>query len=152
MKSSLLFVGLLLLGSSTQAQHSHLPNMGGGGVGIGNNQGNWGYGWGSGTFGSSGRPVHYENPRSFSVEYARNDGPFVPSTYMSYEQAVALGQQQLAAAAKAEEGNGTLSLGEVARSYRTSKVPTLRLQTRVLQDSSGRIDVCNWNGNDCHRP
>jgi hypothetical protein len=152
MKSSLLLVGLLLLGSSAEAQHSHPPNMGGGGVGIGNNLGNWGYGWGSSTFGYSGRPVRYENPRSFSVEYARNDGPFVPSTYMSYEAAVALGQQQLAAAAKAEEGNGALSLGEVARAFRTAKVPTLKLQTRVLQDSSGRLEVCNLNGNDCHRP
>jgi hypothetical protein len=152
MKPSLLLAGLLLLASSAQAQHSHLPNTGGSGIGLGNGQGNWGYGWGSSSFGSSGRPVHYENPRSFSVEYARNDGPFVPSTFMSYEEAVTLGQQQIAAAAKAEEDNGALSLGEVARSLRTGKIPTLKLRTRVLQDSSGRLEVCNLNGNDCHRP
>ena len=85
MKSSLLFVGLLLLASSARAQHSHSHNIGGG-IGFGNNQGNWGYGWGSNSFGYSGRPVRYEDPRSFSVGYAQNDGPFVPSTYMNYDE------------------------------------------------------------------
>jgi len=122
------------------------------GGGFGNNDGNGGYGWGSSSFGYSGRAVRYEDPRSFSVEYFRNDGPFVPSTYMKYEDALALGQQQLAAAEKAAQGDASASLGEVARSYRASKVPTLKLQSRVLQDNSGRLEVCNLNGNDCHRP
>jgi len=152
MKSSLLLVGLLLLASSAKAQHPHSPSTGGSGVGLGNNQGNWGYGWGSSTLGSSGRRVRYEEPRTYSVEYARNDGPFVPSSFMTYEEALALGQQQLAAAAKAEQGDGTLSLGDVARSFRAVKVPTLRLQSRVLQDDAGRLEVCNLNGNNCHRP
>ena len=151
MKSSLLLVGLLLLASSARAQHSHSHNMGGG-IGFGNNQGNWGYGWGSSSFGYSGRPVHCEDPRSFSVEYARNDGPFVPSTYLNYEDALALGRQQLAAAEKAAQGDASTSLGDVARSYRAGRVPTLKLQSRVLQDNSGRLEICNLNGNDCHRP
>jgi hypothetical protein len=152
MKSSLLLVGLLLLASSAKAQHPRSPSTGGSGVGLGNNQGNWGYGWGSSTLGSSGRRVRYEEPRTYFVEYARNDGPFVPSSFMTYEEALALGQQQLAAAAKAEQGDGPLSLGEVARSFRAVKVPTLRLQSRVLQDDAGRLEVCNLNGNNCHRP
>jgi hypothetical protein len=149
MKSSLLLVGLLLLASSARAQHSHAHHLGGG---FGNNEGNWGYGWGPSSFGYSGRPVRYEDPRSFSVEYVRNDGPFVPSTYMKYEDALALGQQQLAAAEKAAQGDASPSLGEVARSYRAGRVPTLKLQSRVLQDNSGRLEICNLNGNDCHRP
>jgi hypothetical protein len=152
MKSSLLLAGLLLLASSAQAQHSHSPNMSGGGIGLGNYQGNWGYGWGSSTFGYSGRPVRYEDPRVFSVGYVQNDGPFVPSIYMKYDDAVALGQQQLAAAAKAGQGDAVNSLGDVARSYRAGKVPTLRLQSRVLQDNSGKLEVCDLNGNHCHRP
>ncbi len=151
MKSTLLLVGLLLMASTAQAQHSHSGNMGGGGVGPGNNQGNWGYGWGSSSFGYSGRPVRYEDPRTYSVEYAQNDGPFIPSTYMSYADAVALGQQQLAAAAKAEQGESTPSLGDVARSFRAVKVPTLRLQSRVVQDNTGSLVVCDLNGNTCHR-
>src|SRR5580692_6022384 len=128
MKSSLLLVGLLLLASSAQAQHSHSHNMGGG-IGFGSNQGNWGYGWGSNSFGYSGRPVRYEDPRSFSVGYAQNDWPFVPSTYMNYDEAVSLGLQQLAAAEKAAQGDATPSLGDVVRSHRAVKVPTLRLRS-----------------------
>jgi hypothetical protein len=153
MKSSLLLVGLLLFATSAHAQHSHSPAMGGGNSsGLGNNWGNWGGGWGSGSFGSHGRPVRYEAPRNYSIDYARNDGPFVPSTYMNYEDAVVLGQQQLAAAEKASQGDGTPSLGDVARSYRSVRVPTMKLESRVLQDNSGKLEVCNLNGNDCHRP
>lgn len=153
MKSALWLVGLLLFATSAHAQHSHSPAMGGGNSsGLGNNWGNWGGGWGSGSFGSPGRPVRYEAPRNFSIEYARNDGPFVPSTYMNYEDALALGQQQLAAAEKAARDDDNLSLGDVARSYRAGKVPTLKLQSRVVQDNAGKLEVCNLNGNDCHRP
>jgi hypothetical protein len=153
MKSSLLLVGFLLFATSAEAQHSHSPAIGGGhSAGLGNNWGNWGGGWGSSSFGSHGRPVRYEAPRTFSVEYARNDGLFVPSTFMTYEDAVALGQQQLAAAEKAAQGDDAPSLGDVARSYRAAKVPTLELQSRVVQDNAGRLEVCNLNGNDCHRP
>jgi hypothetical protein len=71
---------------------------------------------------------------------------------MNYEDAVALGRQQLAAAEKAAQGEDEPSLGEVARSYRATRVPTLKLQSRVVQDNSGRLAVCNLNGNNCHRP
>ena len=151
MKSSVLLVGLLLMACVTQAQHSHSPSTGGSGAGLGNGQGNWGYGWGSSSFGYSGRPVRYEDPRTFSVEYARNDGPFIPSTYMNYADAVALGQH-LAAAALAEQGDATPSLGDVARSLRAVKVPTLRLRSRVVQDNAGKLAVCDLNGNNCHLP
>jgi hypothetical protein len=153
MKSSLLLAGFLLFATSAHAQHSHRPAMGGGGnsSGFGYNGGNWGGGWGS-SFGSPGRPVRYEDPRNYSVEYARNDGPFLPSTFMNYEDAVALGRQQLAAAEKAAQDDDGPSLGDVARSYRAAKVPSLKLQSRVVQDNSGRLEVCNLNGNDCHRP
>ena len=153
MKSSLLVVGLLLFATSALAQHSHSHAIGGGNSsGLGNNWGNWGGGWGSSSFGSPGRAVRYEDPRNYSIEYARNDGPFVPSTYMNYEDAVALGQQQLAAAEKASESDAPRSLGDVARSYRSVRVPTMKLESRVLQDNSGKLEVCNLNGNDCHRP
>ena len=70
---------------------------------------------------------------------------------MNYKDAVALGQQQLATE-KAAQGDDEPSLGDVARSYRAARVPTLKLQSRVVQDNSGRLEVCNLNGNDCHRP
>lgn len=155
MKSSLLLVGLFLFAGTAQAQHAHQPITGGGnGSGFGNNVGGWGSGgaWGSSSFGFASRAVSYEDPRTFSLEYERNDGPYIPSTYMSYEDAVALGQQHLAAAEKAAEGESGPSLGDLARSYRAVKVPTLRLQSRVVQDNSGRLTICNLNGNNCHRP
>ena len=154
MKSSLLLVGLLFFSTAAQAQHTHQPLMSGGGAAaMGGSIGGWGSGgaWGSGN-GTIGRAVHYQDPRNFSLVYVQNDGPFVPSSYMSYEEAVSLGQQQLAAAEKAAQGDGAPSLGEVAREYRTTRVPTLKLQSRVLQDNFGRLEVCNLNGNDCHRP
>jgi hypothetical protein len=70
---------------------------------------------------------------------------------MSYEEAVSLGQQLLAKAERAARGEG-VSLGEIARTYRAVRVPTMKLQSRVLQDDSGRLEICNLNGNDCHRP
>ena len=153
MKCSLLLAGFLLFATAAHAQHSHSPAMSGGhSPGLGNNWGNWSGGWGSSSFGSHGRPVRYEDPRNYSVEYARNDGPFVPSTFMNYEDAVALGRQQLGAAEKAAQGDDEPSLGDVARSYRAAKVPTLKLQSRVVQDNSGRLAICNLNGNNCHRP
>jgi hypothetical protein len=71
---------------------------------------------------------------------------------MNYEDALALGKQELAAAEKTELSDSGPSLGDAARAFRAAKVPTLRLQSRVLQDNSGNLEICNLNGNNCHRP
>jgi hypothetical protein len=165
MKSCLLVIGLLLFASGAQAQHSHSPVMAGGnssGPGFGGG-GGWGSGgawgsspWGSDAYGSSwgfGSAVRHEAPREHAIGSVQNDGEFVPSTFMNYDEALRLGQQQLAAEAKAAQGDdATPSLGEAARAYRALRVPTLRLQIRALQDNAGRLQICNLNGNDCHRP
>ena len=150
MKPCLLFAALLLLANPSHAQRSHQrPSTG---IGQGFNNGWSGTSGGGIEYGFGGRTVHYEPPRDYEVGYARNDGPFVPSTYMNYNDALALGQQQLAAAEKADPNDSGPSLGDVARACRAAKVPTLRLQSRVLQDNSGNLQICNLNGNDCHRP
>ena len=150
MKPSLLFAVFLLFASSAQAQHHHQNPSAGSGQGFING---WGGTSGGGIeYGSGGRHLRYEPPRDFEVSYARNDGPFVPSTYMNYNDALALGQQQLAAAVKAEPNDSGPSLGDAARAFRAAKIPTLRLQSRVLQDNSGNLEICNLNGNNCHRP
>jgi len=150
MKLCLLFTVLLLLASSAEAQHHHQNPSTGSGQGFSNG---WGGTSGGGIeYGFGGRNVRYEPPRNFEVGYARNDEPFVPSTYMNYGDALALGQRQLAAAEKTEPNDSGPSLGDVARACRATKVPTLRLQSRVLQDNSGNLQICNLNGNDCHRP
>jgi len=147
MRLSLLFVVILLLGTSAQAQNHHPATS------SSNSQSSLNTGWsgGPGEIGSRGRAVRYESPRTLPTGSAQNDGPFLPSTFMNYNDALALGQQQLAEQEASRVGTGT-SLGEIARAYRTAKVPTLRLQSRVVQDYFGHLEVCNLNGNDCHRP
>jgi hypothetical protein len=150
MKSSLAFVAVLLLTNCAQAQQQHhMPLMA-------TSQGYINNGYGGGGFGSiggtSGRPVRYEAPRNFAIGYLTNDGDTAVATYMNYDEALALGKKLLAEAELPARAEARPSLGEVARIYRATKVPTLQLQARVSQDNSGKLQVCNLNGNDCHRP
>jgi hypothetical protein len=151
MKPSLFVAVILLLATTAQAQHHHQGSDTTGSQGLSNN--GWGAASGGGIeYGADIRALRYEQPADLKVGYAKNDGPFVPSTFMNYDDALALGRQQLAAAQEYAKNEGAGSLGEIARAYRTTKVPTLKLQARVLQDNSGNLEVCNLNGNDCHRP
>jgi hypothetical protein len=117
------------------------PYYGGGG-------GGW-YGSDAGTSDFSGS-VPYDPPTEFDIISAANDGPFVPSTFMKYEDALKLGRQQLAAAQEERKGQAAISLGAFARSYRANKVPTFGLRSRIVQDGAGKLQICNLNGNDCH--
>jgi len=165
MKSSLVLIALLIFAAAAQAQHSHQVIGGGDSNGNGGyGGGSWGSGgvWGSSPLGSGGlgtssfpfqsRSVIYEDRREFSAGSLANDGEFVPSTFMNYDDALRLGREMLAAQEKAARGDGIPSLGEIARAYRIVKIPTLRLQGRVTQDNAGRLQVCDLNGNNCHRP
>jgi hypothetical protein len=158
MKSCLLLAILLLYSPCAQAQHAHAPSFSfASGSGIGNNQRNWGgwEGYGTGGYGVGGSHHHgglrYEGPREFSTGYVTNDGPYVPSTYMSYDEALALGQQQLATAGKSAPPGAGPSLGEVARAYRSARGSTQAPPTLALQDNSGRLHICNPNGDNCHQ-
>jgi hypothetical protein len=160
MKSSLAFLFLLLFAASAQAQHSHsfssssIINQGGG-YGGGYSGGWDGYGAGGYGYGAGGSHHHgglrYEAPREFSTGCVTNDGPYVPSTFMNYNEALALGQQQLAAAKPAQAETGP-SLGDVARAYRAARNSTQAPPTRALQDNSGRLHICNLNGDNCRQP
>lgn len=151
MKTSLAFFALLLLASCAEAQQQHRqPAMA---TSSGYTYDGWGGSIGYGAIGgSTGRAVVYVSPRIFAIGYVKNDGDWSPAPYMKYEEALALGKKMLAEAELAAHGEGTPSLGEVARMYRAARVPTLRLQAKVSQDNSGNLQVCNLNGNDCHRP
>jgi hypothetical protein len=148
MKSSLALLFLLLFAASAQAQHTHSFSSGssinpGGGYGGGYSGGWDGYGAGGYGYGSGGSQHHgglqYEPPREFSSGYVTNDGPYIPSTFMNYDDALALGKQQLAAAAavSAQADTGP-SLGDVARACRAAKSSTQRPPTLALQDNTGR--------------
>jgi hypothetical protein len=169
MKSSLALLFLLLFATSAQAQHSHSFSSGssnnqGGGY-SGGYSGGWdGYGTGgygaggywSGGYGSGGSHHHgglrYEPPREFSTGHVTNDGPYIPSTFMNYNEALALGLQQLAAAANPAQTDTGPSLGDVARAYRIARSATQAPSALALQDNSGRLHICNLNGDNCRQP
>jgi len=120
---TILFVGVLLLSASPSFAQGH--HSGGGGGNWGGNGAN-GYGvrnWGSieatGSFGFGRSGVHYEPPATFGVAYGANDGNYVASVYMDYQEALELGKRQLAEMQKANEH--PVSLGEIARAYRAAK-------------------------------
>jgi len=150
MKTSLLLIAVLFLAISAQAQssHVHMQNIptsqasGPGGLTSGSSPGN-------STIGSAGRALEYQPPRNLLVGYAKNDGNFVPSTYMNYTDALALGKQQMATGAKPAQSGGGPSLGEVARSYKIVKVS--KLQAGLVQGDSGKLEACDLNGSNCHR-
>lgn len=161
MKVSIALVGLLLFATCAQAQHSHLfssastYNQGGsygGGYSSGwDGYGAGGYGYGAGGFHHHGG-LRYEDPREFSTGYVTNDGPYIPSTFMNYYDALALGLQQLAAAANPAQPDAGPSLGDVARAYRIARSATQVPPALALQDNSGRLHICDLSGDHCRQP
>jgi len=156
MKYIVAIAALLLLVACAPAQaqvhtSSNTPAYSGGGSGY-TGSGPFSSGYGSSGFSgfggfssSGGSPVAWEPPREFVLLYGRNDGPFVPSTFMKYEDALALGQQQLLQQA----ADAATSFAETVRKAQAEKVPTFRLRSRVMQDNRGKLQICNLNGNDC---
>jgi hypothetical protein len=161
MKSSLALLFLLLFAASAQAQHTHSFSSGsslnqGGGYGGGYSGGWDGYGAGGYGYGTGGFHHHsglrYEAPREFSTGYVTNDGPYIPSTFMNYDDALALGLEQLAAAANLAQTDTGPSLGDVARAYRAARSSTQATPALALQDNAGRLHICNLNGDNCRQP
>ncbi|HMD38088.1 MAG TPA: hypothetical protein VKH15_02340 [Candidatus Acidoferrum sp.] len=152
MKSSLALFTLLLFASCAQAQQHHMMPAMESSQGFGNSGFAGGFGGGFGGSSAAGGGVTYQEPGKFPIGFVKNDGDTAVATFMKYEDALALGKKQIADAELAARGELTPSLGEVARAYRATKVPTLQLQARVTQDNSGNLTICNLNGNNCHRP
>lgn len=182
MKPSLLLVAVFFVASSAQAQSSHahmqssFSGQGGGPSGLTSAPGPSGS-----TISTTRNGLQHEPPRNLEVGYAKNDGKFVPSTFMNYNDAVALGKQQMAIAEKAAQGGGAPSLGDVARGYRPVKItspqnapaektaqdggaPSLgevarayrpgkfsNPQATLIQGDSDKLEVCDLNGTNCHR-
>jgi hypothetical protein len=147
MKFSLIFAGLLLFAASAQAQHACHHSAASASE---NSQGyalnGFGGGIGGGTIGTAGGGLQYEPPRDFKITYVTNDGPYVPSAYLNYEDALALGRQRLAAGQELAKGNSGPSLGEIARAYRNQRAQSLQLEAHAMQDNSGKLELCTLNG------
>ncbi|MGB2592088.1 MAG: hypothetical protein WAJ96_15645 [Candidatus Acidiferrum sp.] len=150
MKLSLLIGAFFLSVSSANAQNSckHGPastssqnfQMSGLGGGAG----------GGGEIGTAGGGLTYEPPRDFKVSYVTNDGEYVPSNYMNYDDALALGRHEIAASEEMAKNRSNSSLGEVARAYRAAKERPQELEAKVVQADAERIDACSATRN-CHR-
>jgi hypothetical protein len=169
MKPFLLLTVLLLYGACAQAQHVHVSSTSTN-LANGSGFGSWGGwdGYGTGGYGAGGYSsagygygaggfhhhagLRYEPPREFSTGYFTNDGPYIPSTFMNYEDALALGRQQLAAAANPAQTDAGPSLGDVARAYRIARRSTQAPPALALQDNSGRLHICSLNGDNCRQP
>jgi hypothetical protein len=161
MKSGLWLLFLLLFAASAEAQRSRSFSSGssinqGGGYSGGYSGGGDGYGAGGYGYGTGGSHhhggLHYEAPREFSTGCVTNDGPYVPSIFMNYNEALALGKQQLAAAANPAQTDPGPSLGDVARARRTARNSTQASPTLALQDNRGRLEICSRNGDNCRQP
>ena len=148
MKFRIVFAAGLLFAGAAQAQSTHqIISNAAGSAGA-----SFGGGFGGGAINSAGgHPVAYEAPRQFAVGYATNDGPFVPSTFMNYEDALALGKQMLSDEEEARAGRGPLSVAGAARINKAAKASTSRPGLRILQDSAGKLQVCDSDGKECHR-
>jgi hypothetical protein len=147
MKSAFLIVTLLLFAAAANAQHHSAPTVSGtsmwggqynastaGRSGGGDGYGS-GYGGGISHHGYGGGG-HLSAP-SHEVGQTSNDGAYVPTTVMDYNEAVALGKQQLAMAGKAAATAQGRSLADAARAYRAAKVKvgSATLVTGVFQGS-----------------
>ena len=150
MKTGLLLAAFLLLSTSAEAQSSR-PHMQSGLISSGGGPGGLTSGPfpGGSTISPSGNSLQHESPRNLVVGYAKNDAKFVPSTFMNYNDALALGKQQIAAAAKPSQEGAAPSLAEVARAYKIVKVS--QLHASLVQGDSGKLEACDLNGSNCHR-
>jgi hypothetical protein len=152
MKSAFLIITLLFFAASANAQHHSTPSFSGTSMWGGQynartagRSGSGGDGYGSGYgegishhgYGGGG---HLSAP-SHAIGQTSNDGAYIPTTLMDYNEAVALGKQQLAMGGHAASAAPGPSLADAARAYRAAKIKvgSATLETGALQGSDLRV-------------
>ena len=148
MKIGILIGSFLICATSAQAQHACAHG------GMTSNAGNgvsWSLGGqiGGATINSGQQSEHHLASHPLTLSYGRNDGEYVPTTYMNYDEALALGRQQLADAEQSARKSDTPSLGEIARNLRVAK--TMNLQASRVQGDSRNLEVCDLKTTNCRR-
>ena len=120
--------------------------------------GGGGYGYGSGyDTGYGYYPQQHHNshgghrssaPRfEPAIGYAHGEAEAVPSRYMSYEEALALGKQMLEEETHPKAAAAEPSLGEIARQLRTASGAAVREgKVSAIQDGDGRLVICREDG------
>jgi hypothetical protein len=86
------------------------------------------------------------------IGYAHGDANFVPSVYMDYDKALALGKRILEEQSKPQPETPSPSLGDVARALRrnTSALPSPATPTiSALQDNRGQLLICGLDVTRC---
>jgi hypothetical protein len=159
LRFSLLGFFLLTLASVCPAQkfiaHVSTPTQSGyqGGGGYGNGYGS-GYEAGYGYYPQphhSGHGGYRSSAPRFepTVGYAHGEAETVPSRYMSYEDALALGKRMLEQEEHPKAAPAEPSLGEIARQLRQgSRNAVPEGKVAAIQDSNGRLVICR-EGSGC---
>jgi hypothetical protein len=123
-------------------------------------QGGNGYGYGSGYdtgYGYYPQQHHYSRggyrssaPRfQPTIGYAHGEADAVPSRYMEYEQALALGKQMLEEESRPKPAPPEPSLGEIARQLRAaSGAAAAEGKISAMQDGNGQLVICR-EGSGC---
>lgn len=142
MKLTILIAAILLCVASAEAQHScqHSPAVSSSQTFQMNGMGGAG---GSGSIGSAGAALTYEEPREFKVSYVTNDGNYVPSNYMNYDDALALGREQVATEEAMAKAQSRTSLGEIARAYRAAKDRSTELEAKAVRKEGEGLEACS---------
>jgi hypothetical protein len=148
----------LLIAAITPAQRFIAHVQPGTQTGYGWNQERHDNGYGSGGYdggyGYSGYSTHhghrsrggysYGTGGEPTIGYAHGEPDAVPSRYMEYDQALALGKQMLEEEAHPKAVSAEPSLGEIARQLRQASGSTLSAKNVVAatQDGNGQLVIC----------
>ncbi|HMD30475.1 MAG TPA: hypothetical protein VKG84_01105 [Candidatus Acidoferrales bacterium] len=81
--------------------------------------------------------------------FAVNDGEYVPSEMMDYEDAVALGARQLQQVHASGDPASLFSLADAARSALGAGAAGGNSVAFVQQDQAGNLQVCGARGDNC---
>jgi hypothetical protein len=98
---------------------------------------------------------HYEGATANSeyvIGYAHGDANFVPSVYMDYDKALALGRRILEEQSKPQPQAPPPSLGDVARALRQTKSDSpasASPSVSALQDNRGQLLICRVDVASC---
>jgi len=79
-----------------------------------------------------------------TIGYAHGEAEAVPSRYMDYEQALALGKRMLEEESHPKAAAPEPSLGEIARQLRTASGAAVREgKVSAIQDGNGQLVICH---------
>jgi hypothetical protein len=136
------------------AQNSGNSSGNGNGFHHDHNSSAWGSDYASQPYYSS-HHHHYEGATANSeyvIGYAHGDANFVPSVYMDYDKALALGRRILEEQSKPQPQAPPPSLGDVARALRQTKSDSpasASPSVSALQDNRGQLLICRVDVASC---